>query len=57
VTFLETLFLASNKISKIEGLEKLPELRVLELGANEIPVLHEKCLNLRKSVVWNKTIE
>lgn len=32
------LFLVSNKISKIEGLQNLPQLEMLELGANKIRV-------------------
>ena len=35
---LETLYLASNKIKCIENIQDLPELRVLEVGANEITV-------------------
>lgn len=35
---LEELYIAQNKLRKIEGLEGLPALRVLDLGANRIRV-------------------
>jgi Leucine-rich repeat (LRR) protein len=36
--FLEELYIAQNKLRKIEGLESVPSLRILDLGANRIRV-------------------
>lgn len=38
LTKVKTLFLVSNKISKIEGLQNLTQLEMVELGANKIRV-------------------
>ena len=38
LTKVKKLFLVSNKISKIEGLQNLSQLEMIELGANKIRV-------------------
>ena len=38
LTKVKKLFLVSNKISKIEGLQNLLQLEMIELGANKIRV-------------------
>ena len=36
---LEELYVASNKVSKIEGLEEFKKLQILELGSNRLRVV------------------
>ena len=47
---LRDIFFVQNKISKIEGLEGLTELRNLELGGNRIRVRHKRLVGPRWSV-------
>lgn len=42
LTKVKKLFLVSNKISKIEGLQNLSQLEMIELGANKIRVSAKK---------------
>eukprot|EP01035_Chromulina_nebulosa_P024230 gene24230-31500_t len=50
--FLEELYIAQNKLRKIEGLESTPSLRILDLGANRIRVIEgiDRCVHL--SSLW-----
>ena len=47
LTKLKKLYFVQNKISKIEGLENLSQLEMVELGANKIRVREKQIVGLK----------
>ncbi|RYG69626.1 leucine-rich repeat domain-containing protein [archaeon] len=56
---LQELYVAQNKLRKIEGLQGLPHLRLLDLGANRIRAIEglENCTQLRSLWLGKNKIE